>query len=50
MYAERAYFDNDACAHCAARDEHNRLRAIAKRNASLIQQVERRRGSRARAA
>ena len=25
MYAEMAYFDGNACAHCATRDEHNRL-------------------------
>lgn len=29
MYAERAYFDGDACQHCATRDEHRRLQRIA---------------------
>lgn len=50
MYAERAYFDGDHCQHCAARDEHDRLCAIAKRNAALVRSIERRTGSRARAA
>lgn len=50
MYAERAYFDNDACAHCAARDEHLRLERIAKRNREALRAIERRTGSRARAA
>lgn len=27
-YSERAYFTTDACAHCAARDEHLRLERI----------------------
>ena len=31
MYAERAYFDGDHCAHCAARDEQKRLERIAER-------------------
>lgn len=26
MYSEMAYFDNNHCAHCAAREEHLRLR------------------------
>jgi len=30
MYSERAYFDGDHCAHCAARDEFQRLKRIAK--------------------
>ena len=46
MYAERAYFTTDACHHCAAHDEHNRLRGIAKRNATLIRAMDRRRGGR----
>lgn len=25
MYSEMAYFDGNACAHCAERDEHMRL-------------------------
>lgn len=25
LYSEAAYFDGNHCAHCAARDEHNRL-------------------------
>lgn len=29
-YSERAYFDGDACAHCAARDEAARLDRIRK--------------------
>lgn len=50
-YAERAYFDGDHCAHCAARDEFERLRMIAKRNARIMRELgERRRGSRAIAA
>lgn len=50
-YAERAYFESDHCAHCAARDEFNRLAAIAKRNARVLRELgERRRGSRAIAA
>lgn len=27
-YSERAYFDGDHCAHCAAFDENNRLAYI----------------------
>lgn len=27
-YSERAYFDGDHCAHCAARDEFMRLARI----------------------
>lgn len=50
MYAERAYFDNDACHHCATRDEHLRLERIAKRNREALRAIERRQGSRARAA
>ena len=50
MYAERAYFDHDHCHHCAARDEHVRLRGIAKRNQAVLRSIERRTGSRARAA
>ena len=41
-YAERAYFTTDACAHAAARDEHNRLRMIEKRNRDAVRSVERR--------
>lgn len=43
MYSERAYFDGDHCQHCAARDEHERLRGIDRRNAALIRSIERRR-------
>ncbi len=25
LYSEAAYFDGNHCAHCAARDEHNRI-------------------------
>ena len=47
-YAERAYFEGDACAHVAAFEERARLRLIAKRNARLVREMgERRRGSRA---
>lgn len=50
-YSERAYFESDHCAHCAARDEFERLRMIAKRNARIVRELgERRSGSRARAA
>jgi hypothetical protein len=28
LYSEAAYFDNNHCAHCAARDEHLRLQRI----------------------
>lgn len=28
LYSEAAYFDGNHCAHCAARDEHNRLQRI----------------------
>ena len=28
IYSERAYFDGDHCAHCAARDEFMRLARI----------------------
>lgn len=42
-YSERAYFDGDHCAHCAARDEFERLRRIAKR----AREFERRTGGRA---
>ena len=45
-YSERAYFTTDACAHAAARDEHNRLRMIEKRNRDALRSVERRRGRR----
>jgi hypothetical protein len=27
-YSERAYFEGDHCHHCAARDEHQRLKRI----------------------
>ncbi len=47
MYAERAYFDNDACQHCATRDEHLRLERIAKRDREALAGLERRRGGRA---
>lgn len=47
MYAERAYFDNDACAHCAAYQERERLRMIDKRNRDALRSVERRTGGRA---
>lgn len=50
MYAERAYFTADACAHVAARDEHDRLRMIERRNREALRAIERRKGSRARAA
>lgn len=50
MYAERAYFTTDACHHCATRDEHLRLERIAKRNREALRAIERRTGSRARAA
>lgn len=50
-YAESAYFDGNYCAHCAARDEFNRLAAIAKQCARIARELgERRRGSRAIAA
>jgi hypothetical protein len=42
-YAERSFFDGDYCQHCADRDEHLRLRRIA-RNAQVA--FERRKGSR----
>jgi hypothetical protein len=47
-YSERAYFERDHCAHVAARDEFERIRAIAKRNARIVREIgERRSGSRA---
>ena len=46
LYAERAYFDGDACAHCAAHDEFKRLER--KRvDARKAREGERRHGSRA---
>lgn len=30
-YAERAYFTTDACGHCAARDEVERVKGIERR-------------------
>lgn len=47
-YAERAYFDGEPVAHCAARDESQRLARIAKRNAAAFRDAERRTGSRSR--
>lgn len=47
MYAERAYFDNDACHHCATRDEHERLQRIAATNRQALRSIERRTGGRA---
>lgn len=47
-YAERAYFDGDACQHCATREESQRLARIAKRNAAAFRDAERRTGSRSR--
>ena len=44
--AERAYFDGDHCAHVAARDEHDRLRMIEKRNREALRTIERRSGGR----
>lgn len=38
MYAERAYFDGDHCHHCAARDEHERLRRIAMQGARVMRE------------
>lgn len=49
-FAERAFFDGDHCSHCATRDEHLRLERIAKRNREALRAIERRTGSRARAA
>lgn len=46
-YSERAYFDGDACQHCAARDEFNRLARIAKAGRLALRELGRRRGSRA---
>lgn len=45
-YSERAYFDGDHCAHCAARDEFNRLARIEARARAAVQ-AERRRNGRA---
>jgi hypothetical protein len=28
LYSERAFFDGDACQHCADRDEHQRLARV----------------------
>lgn len=50
MYAERAYFDGDHCQHCATRDDHRRLERIRQDNARALRSIERRTGSRARAA
>jgi hypothetical protein len=47
MYSERAYFDGDHCQHVAARDEHDRLRMIEKRNREALRTIERRTGGRA---
>lgn len=48
MYAERAYFDGDHCHHCAARDEHARLKRLREQSRKAVRMLERRRGSRAR--
>lgn len=50
MYSERAYFDGDHCHHCATRDDHMRLERIAAANRQALRSIDRRRGSRARAA
>lgn len=49
-YSEMAYFNGDHCAHCAARDEFNRLERIAANARQAMQRHERRRGLRARLA
>lgn len=49
-YAERAYFTTDACHHCAAYQERERLRMIDKRNREALRAIGRRTGRRARAA
>jgi len=35
-YSEMAYFDGNHCAHCAARDEFNRLEWLKKRTMAAI--------------
>lgn len=45
IYAERAYFDGDACAHCAAWEEHKRLERI-RAEARRAYEGERRRNGR----
>jgi hypothetical protein len=40
-YAEKAYFSGDHCAHCAARDEFQRLARINQRNLELWRAGER---------
>lgn len=46
-YSERVYFTGDHCAHCADRDESERLARIAKSNRATLRELGRRRGSRA---
>jgi hypothetical protein len=43
LYAERAYFDGDACQHCATRDEVKRLERI---RTTAIKALDRRTGRR----
>lgn len=47
IYSEASYFDGFHFAHIAARDEHNRLTAISKRNSAALA-ADRRRNGRAR--
>lgn len=42
-YSERAYFEGDHCHHCAARDEHLRIKRIRDQGRRMI---ERRRSAR----
>lgn len=35
-YSEAAYFDGNHCAHCASRDDHNRLQRIAATARSIL--------------
>jgi hypothetical protein len=45
-YSERAYFEGDACHHCAARDEHLRLVRLRKAAATAHRMNDRRRNGR----
>jgi hypothetical protein len=43
LYSEAAYFDNNACQHCADRDEHLRLKRI---RTQALRALDRRRSAR----
>jgi len=41
LYSEAAYFDNNHCAHCATRDDYNRLQRIDRANRAAMRNINR---------